>query len=154
MVIRRADLEAKILEDNPSFDKSRVSEEASKLFKDAEVLNLMIKFNEKMSDPEYRKAYEDMKNANRNVLVTYAGWLGTGLTLSYLNKNYLQPKLESGEWTLPFGSPTGGVEGIVAETLPAADTSALENIITDSTVSGAAESIQSSIDVVTSAAGS
>ena len=142
MVIRRADLEAKILEDNPSFEKSRVSEEASKLYKDAEVLNLMIKFNERMSDPEYRKAYEDMKNANRNVLFTYAGWLGTGLTLSYLNKNYVQPKLESGEWTLPFGSSpaTSGVEAIVTDTLPA--------------VSEATDSIQTSIDVVTSAAGS
>ena len=110
MVIRRADLEAKILEDNPSFEKSRVSEEASKLYKDAEVLNLMIKFNERMSDPEYRKAYEDMKNANRNVLFTYAGWLGTGLTLSYLNKNYVQPKLESGEWIYLSDPPLPPVE--------------------------------------------
>jgi len=147
----RDKLEAKILEDNPKFDKSRVVEEASKLYMDADVLNLMIKFNEKMSDPEYAKAYKEMKNANRKVAFTYAGYIGFGVGFSYLNKNILQPKLDSGEWSLPFGSLSNGGVGdtILSQTLLGSDL--VENIASAPAVT--AEAVQSTIDAVISTAG-
>jgi hypothetical protein len=93
----RQDLIEKCMNDVKGFDRDQATKEVDKFLMDAEMVNILIAFNKR-----YPNGIEDGLSP-ANILGTYINWFAAAVGLLYIKNTFVMPKVESGEWTLPFG---------------------------------------------------
>jgi len=105
----RTDLIEKCMRDITVFDRDRATKEVDKFLMDSEMVNTLIVFNKK-----YPNGIQE-DNRLGNIWRTYATWFLAGFALIYIKNTFIMPKVESGEWKLPFGlfEPTSVVNDLI-----------------------------------------
>lgn len=86
-------------DDNPSFDDERATDEVTRFMMDAEVVNAYIQYRK---NPRELSEELEASLTDPQTLFQYAAFLFGGLAIGNLNTNFIQPKLASGEWHLPW----------------------------------------------------
>jgi hypothetical protein len=105
----RNDLIEKCMLDLKEIDRDRATKEVDKFLMDSEMVNTLIAFNKRYPNG----ITDDYKSGN--IWRTYANWLFSGAILIYVKNTIIMPKIESGEWKLPFGlfESSSDVSGLI-----------------------------------------
>ena len=81
--------------DNKDFDDERATTEVTRFLMDAEMVNLYINYQK--NPPDLNLDLEQ-KLDDPKTLLSYLSLFVVGGSIGYVNKNFIQPKMESGEF--------------------------------------------------------
>jgi hypothetical protein len=89
------------MEDVKKFDKAKATAEVEKFMMDAEMINLNIEFEKRCEEvPGFREMVA--KGPQTNIFDKAFPFILGGFALNWAKRNFIDPKLASGELTIPF----------------------------------------------------
>lgn len=141
----------KFVEDVEDADRAAAEEEADRFYMDSELVNAYIKYQKDKDKIDFGAEVEgELGLDDPKTIATYAAWIIGGAGFSYIRKNFIEPKYESGEWE-PIHIDIGGFMGKPVEDMAIdAATTAAPDAVVDAAVDAAAPVLDATADAVSS----
>eukprot|EP00549_Striatella_unipunctata_P017021 CAMPEP_0118680654 /NCGR_PEP_ID=MMETSP0800-20121206/4488_1 /TAXON_ID=210618 ORGANISM="Striatella unipunctata, Strain CCMP2910" /NCGR_SAMPLE_ID=MMETSP0800 /ASSEMBLY_ACC=CAM_ASM_000638 /LENGTH=178 /DNA_ID=CAMNT_0006576833 /DNA_START=197 /DNA_END=730 /DNA_ORIENTATION=- len=132
----RNDLMTRVMSDNPSWSEEKAETEVSKFMLDKEMVELFMKYQERMSDPQFKEAQE--KAIRNRKISNVLGPIFIGVFIgSFVDTNIIQPKVQRGEMD-PID--IGTVFSKLIHAASSAGAGGSDAVVVDSTISAVSDS--------------